>query len=120
MTTPPESSSSGDPHLPAPDFRLLRLEEAHGFLERQVEQLNAEVTRASRTISELARRLDRLEAGPAPLPDIPPAAATLAQAERQVIADALSRAAGGLDQAAQLLAIDRAALERKLIQHGLA
>lgn len=104
------------------DDRLVRLEEAHGFLERDVESLNAEFTRLHRRIAELAARLDRLEqGGPGFTPEPAPAPAlTLDQAERQAIADALTRAGGGRDAAAQSLGIDRATLERKLIRHGLA
>lgn len=118
--TPTPPSPSSPPPASGFEDRLLRLEEACGFLEHHVEQLNAEVTRANRLASDLAARIARMETSTAPGPPEPQTSAlTLAQAERQIIAQALTRASGSLDDAAISLGIDRAGLERKLINHGL-
>lgn len=116
------------PANPAPEAdvlraRLLALEESHAFLERKVEQLDAELAASTRRLSEIASRLARLELEPmsappvaAPAPDV----LTLAQAERQAIARALSEAESDLDRAAALLGTDRGTLEQKLLRQGLA
>lgn len=116
----PDPANDPIPDAVPIEARLRRLEESQGFLERQVEQLNDELARSSRLLAELTARLARIESGSAAIPPPAPEPATLVQAERRAIADALARAPGGLDHAALLLDIDRATLERKLIQHGLA
>lgn len=103
--------------------RVVRLEESQAFLERQTDQLNAELIAVNKRLAELAARLARLEAGAAaplvdaPAPALPPE--TLVQAERRILLDALSRAGGEHPRAAHMLGIDRAALELMLMRHGL-
>lgn len=104
--------------------RVARVEESHAFLERELEQLNAEVIAVNRRLAELAGRVSRLEAGGGSADPARAAAEgtpeTLAQAERRVVVEAMARAAGTREQAAAALGIDMVTLERLLLRHGLA
>lgn len=51
------------PSTPNPSERLDRLEESHGYTERTVEQLSAEIADMNKRMQAMGKRLAALEAG---------------------------------------------------------
>ncbi len=49
------------PDLPDPDPRIEQLELSAGYTERHIEVLSEEIARMNKSMSTLARRLERLE-----------------------------------------------------------
>ncbi len=51
------------PSTPNPSERLDRIEESHGYTERTVEQLSAEIADMNKRMQAMGKRLAALEAG---------------------------------------------------------